>query len=412
MVRRGRARRRRRAAQGQRPPGLLRGLARRGRSPAPAAEVKLPPALARALRDLAARAASRGQRAAVVGGCVRDALLGRPTRDLDVMAEGDAQALAQECAAAWGAKVETFGRFGTARLVLPGGDRLDLASARAESYPEPAALPVVRPATLEDDLARRDFSVNALARLALPEGLGPALDPFGGAADLKARRLRVLHPGSFRDDPTRLFRAARYAGRLSLKPDAGTLRLIRESVARRDPALLSRERVRQELWRILEEKDPGPALRLCTRWGLSAFFHPKFKAPAGLSRFRGPLTRLGLCALTLGKDAEEFLRSLPLPREDAAALLAALKAVGGKAAPSQALPEAAAALVRAKFPRLPKAALGPRLVTGTDLVKAGLTPGPLFTSLLEDAARAQWAGRLKDRAGAAAFLRRAARREK
>ena len=368
--------------------------------------MKLPPELAAALKDLAARAARRGQRAAAVGGCVRDAKLGRATRDLDVMAEGDAAALASECAAAWGAQVETFGRFGTARLTLPGGARLDLASARAETYPAPGALPVVRPATLEDDLARRDFTVNAMARLVAGDGLGAELDPFGGAKDLAARRLKVLHPKSFHDDPTRLFRAARYGGRMGLKPDAATARLIRQAVARKDPGLLSRERVRQELWRILEEGDPRPALRLCALWKISAAFHPRFKAPSGLAKAKEPLTRLGLCAFALGKDAEGFVRSLPLAREDGAALVAALKVDRAKAVPNQALPAAAVAVLRAARPRLPKAALGPRRVTGADLVRAGMMPGPRFTALLEEAASLQWSGRLRPEA----FLRRASRR--
>ena len=371
--------------------------------------MKLPPALKAALRDLAVRATRRGQRAAAVGGCVRDALLGRPTRDLDVMAEGDASALAADCAAAWSARIESFGRFGTARIALPGGFKLDVATARSETYPEPGALPVVAAATLEEDLARRDFTVNAMARLVGPEGLAEALDPFGGEADLRARVLRVLHPKSFVDDPTRLLRAARYAARLGLKPDAGTRKLMGSA---KGLGSVSRERIRQELWRILEERDPVPALKLCVTWKLAAAFHPKFKIPAGLSKEKDTFVRLGLVAFALGKDGEDFVRSLPLPREDSGALQSALKADRQRATPAQTMPEAAVRLLRAARPKLPKAAAGPRLVTGGDLLKAGLTPGPRFSAILEEAARAQWAGRLRSASDAAAFLRRSARRQK
>lgn len=371
--------------------------------------MKLPPPLADALRDLAARAARRGQRAAVVGGCVRDALLGRPTRDLDVMAEGDAGALAADCAAAWGARIETFGRFGTARLVLSGGFRLDVATARAETYPEPGALPVVRPASLEEDLARRDFTVNAMAVVAGPAGLEETLDPYGGAKDLKARALRILHPKSFVDDPTRLLRAARYAARLGLSPEPGTLKAMK---AAKGLGSVSRERIRQELWRILEEADPVPALKLCLKWGLAAAFHPKFKIPAGLAKPKDPRTRLGLVAFALGKDGEEFVRSLPLPREDGAVLAAALKAVRIGVTPAQPLPEAVVRLLKTADPRLPRAAVLERFVSGADLIKAGLTPGPRFARILEEAARAQWSGELKNAAAAKAFLRRSLRREK
>lgn len=369
--------------------------------------MKVAPALAAALADLGRRAEARGTRVAVVGGCVRDALLGRAVRDIDVMAEGDAAGLADECALAWGARLESFGRFGTARMTLPGGERLDLAAARAEDYPEPAALPIVRPAKLEGDLRRRDFSVNAMARLLGADDLGRLYDPLGGRKDLEARRLRVLHPRSFRDDPTRLFRAARYAGRLGLRLEPATARLLKESVRRKDPALLSRERIRQELWRILEEKDPFPALRLCARWGLARFIHPRFKAPPALLKASDPLTRLGLAAFAMGKDGPDLVSSLPLAREDSAALLAALKTAKTSLTPAQALPEPAVRVLRLAMPRLPKSALGPRLVSGADLVAAGLVPGPVFSKILAEAAAAQWKGALRTKAQARAWLRRA-----
>ena len=367
--------------------------------------MRVAPALASALADLGRRCAARQTRAAVVGGCVRDALLGRAVRDIDVTAEGDAAGLAGECALAWGAGLESFGRFGTARLTLPGGERLDLATARAEDYPAPAALPVVRPAGIEADLGRRDFSVNAMARLLGPGGLGALLDPFGGREDLKARRLRVLHPGSFKDDPTRLYRAARYAGRLGLRVEPSTARLMKESVHREDPALLSRERIRQEVWRILEERDPGPALRLCSRWGLSRFIHPRFKVHPAAVRAEDALTRLGLAAFAMGEDGPRMLASLPLAREDSAAVLAALKAAKDAATPAQELPEAALRILRLALPRLPRRAPGPRLVSGADLVAAGLVPGPAFSKILVDAARAQWCGRLEDASAARRWLK-------
>lgn len=356
--------------------------------------VKLPPELSGAAADLGARAAKSGQRAAVVGGCVRDAMLGRETRDLDIMIEGDAGALAKECAAAWGAKLETFGRFGTARLLLPGGTRLDLARARAEDYPKPAALPVVRPATMEEDLKRRDFTVNAMARFLTPEGVGEPLDPFGGAKDLTVGCLRVLHDQTFRDDPTRLYRAARYAGRLGLTPDGATAVLIKESVARKDPGLVSRERLRQELWRILEEADPGPALNLCAQWGITEFLYRDFKAPAGLDLVPDALTRLGLITFALGTEADAFVASFPFGRHERTALLSALRAAREKVAPPQPLPEGAVKILHAVLPGLPPSALSGRFLTGADLIKKGFAPGPSLKNVIDEAAAEQWAGRI------------------
>ena len=160
-------------------------------------------------------------RAWVVGGAVRDLLLGREPGDLDIVVEGDAAAVARRAAARLGGEVLVHERFGTA-TVRAGATAFDVASARRETYARPGALPDVEAgATLADDLARRDFTVNTFA-LRLSDG---ALTAWPGAEDdLRARVLRVLHDGSFRDDPTRLIRLARYAGRLGFAVEPRTAR--------------------------------------------------------------------------------------------------------------------------------------------------------------------------------------------
>ncbi len=370
--------------------------------------MKLPPSLRRALADLTAIATRRHMRAAVVGGCVRDAMLGRPTRDLDVLVEGDAGALAELCAKSQGAKVETFGRFGTARLTLSDGARLDLAGARAEHYPESADLPVVRPSTMEDDLARRDFTVNAMAQVLENGGVGRLLDPFRGVDDLRRGMLRVLHPASFRDDPTRLYRAARYAGRLRLRLEPGTAKLFKDSVARKDPARLSRERLRQELMRILEERDPLHAFDLVERWGLAKFLHQRFKVPESLPRADDPVVRLGLIAAGMDrKDGEEFVSSLPLAREDASVILSALKAADEKETPSAPFEPRASTILRLAVPGLPRSALARRFLTGEDLKGTAVVPGPAYSELLDRAAKDQWQGLVTSPADARRWLKRA-----
>src|SRR4051794_33719546 len=169
------------------------------------------------------REAAGGTPAYLVGGAVRDLLLGREDRaDIDVVVEGDVAAIA----AALGGEARSHERFGTATVRV--GDLVaDLAAARAESYAHPGALPEVRPAALADDLARRDFSVNAMA---IPLG-GEArlIDPHEGAGDVERRALRVLHGRSFVDDPTRALRAARYAARLGFALDPETEALVRKT---------------------------------------------------------------------------------------------------------------------------------------------------------------------------------------
>lgn len=194
----------------------------------------------------------------LVGGAVRDLLLGRGRADIDLVVEGDAEELATRL----GAGVITHERFGTAKLTL-NGHEVDIAGARSESYPHPGALPVVEPgADLAADLHRRDFTINAMA---IPlRGEPQLVDPYGGQADLAARQLRVLHPDSFVDDPTRAIRAARYAARFGLAPEKETLRLLRD--ARLDT--VSAERRDAELMRLAGERTGPDGFALLSEWGL------------------------------------------------------------------------------------------------------------------------------------------------
>jgi len=161
-----------------------------------------------------------GQRAYLVGGCVRDLILKRPNLDIDIVVEGDACALARKCASQLGARAKINERFGTAALAFADGSKIDLASARKEIYPEPAALPVVERSSLEDDLIRRDFTINTLLMRIGPKDFGRLVDLHDGLTDLEAGVIRTLHPVSFVDDPTRLVRAARFEGRFGFRMDA------------------------------------------------------------------------------------------------------------------------------------------------------------------------------------------------
>ncbi|MBI4424441.1 MAG: CCA tRNA nucleotidyltransferase [Elusimicrobia bacterium] len=331
----------------------------------------------------------------------------RRTKDLDIVLETDPAPLAKACAERLGTAPDSFDRFGTCRVVGPGGLRLDFVRARSESYGAPAALPVVRPGTLLEDLARRDFSINAMAAALTPSGLAELIDPLGGLKDIQRRRVRILHAASFRDDPTRLFRAARFSCRFGFPLDAETDRLRREAVAAGLPALLSRERLRGELWRMLEEKEPCCPLRTARRWRLAELWAKGFAWPADLGEARDPIERLALIALRLGpRKGGELVRSLHLERGQAQAALAALETARRRAAPREALPAAAAAALRRAL-KPPRKALEPLLLHGGDLKACGLEPGPSYSKWLERAARAQWTGAFADRAAALRWLRSA-----
>ncbi|MGH2877892.1 MAG: hypothetical protein ACRDLV_16690, partial [Solirubrobacteraceae bacterium] len=200
----------------------------------------------------------------LVGGTVRDLLLGGPPRDLDLVVDGDAGAVARRL----GAPQRTHDRFATCEVSLD-GIRIDLARARSERYPRPGALPVVEPATIEEDLKRRDFTINALAVPLGGERRGHLLDITGGLDDLRSGTLRVLHDSSFADDPTRLLRLARYASRLGLEADGHTRGLADAALADGALETVSGTRIGAELRLALAEEDPVGALGALTELGVT-----------------------------------------------------------------------------------------------------------------------------------------------
>lgn len=219
-------------------------------------------------------AADTGLPVYVVGGAVRDLLLRRSSKDLDVAAEGPADgalALSSSLSALPGwSLVAAHARFGTATLASPEGFRVDVAATRSERYPRPGSLPVVTAGVpIEEDLGRRDFTIHAMARRVGADGrLGPLVDPFGGLADLGEKRLRLLHPASLVDDPTRALRAVAYAVRLGFGIDRSfRTALVR---ARREAAFraVSGDRLRRGLEQVFGEDDFEKAKALLSRYDL------------------------------------------------------------------------------------------------------------------------------------------------
>jgi len=213
------------------------------------------------LSDIAAQAASLNSPCYIVGGFVRDLLLGKPINDFDIVVEGDAIQLGTLLVKKMGGKLTQHGKFQTAIWHLPAsinfqGADIDLVTARSETYKTPGALPSVTPSTIDDDLRRRDFTINAMAIRLDGENFGEVLDPLNGMDDLKKCTIRVLHSKSFVDDPTRILRAIRYEGRYAFKLEEKTSRLINsESLAALSK--LSGERIRHELDLMFAEQGAG-----------------------------------------------------------------------------------------------------------------------------------------------------------
>lgn len=327
----------------------------------------------------------------VVGGAVRDLLLGRGRTDLDLVVEGDAFALATRL----GAEPLAHERFGTAKVRLDGHE-IDIAAARSETYAAPGTLPEVAPASLADDLGRRDFSINAMAiQLAGPAEL---IDPHGGRADLDAGLLRVLHPASFVDDPTRALRAARYAARLGLSLDPETEALLRAT----DLGTISDDRRRAELLRLGGEDEAVRGFELLISWGLV--------------NLRESEIDRGVDGLELARAVVALLGSPPwsevAPRAPAliAAALGPAGAEAGLAAADPQRPSDAVDLARGRDPvaLVLARALGATWldryvgewhavsleIDGGDLIAAGIAQGPALGRGLDAALRRKLDGEI------------------
>ncbi len=439
-------------------------MAPRLASPLPPWHQTVAPALAALVRALAHMAEARGWRARLVGGFVRDWLLGRPSLDLDLVFEGrhgvwTAPPLAREAQRRFGGRVQVHRAFGTAVWHLPSAEavarrlhaprasanpwpeHLDLVTARRERYPQPAALPQVQPGSLLSDLYRRDFTINAMAiDLAHDDRL---LDPFDGRTDLAQGRLRVLHRASFRDDPTRLFRGARYLVRYQLQWEPETQSLIPSGL--KYIPRLSGDRVRHELDRILDEPTPGPVIGRLGTDGVARAVHPALPAdadaqgrverlqaldaaqtaawglPPGARRAVGyalwwlPLPEPALASLCQRLACPKALRTTVQAAAElwrARARWAALRP-GAMALHLDRYPRPAVVAVALAAPPPLHAALDrylrhdrdrKPLLTGHDLRALGLKPGPRFGELLRALRMAQIEGRVRTRDEALAWL--------
>ncbi|GAB4274734.1 MAG: CBS domain-containing protein [Coriobacteriia bacterium] len=385
----------------------------------------------RLMRYLGELASEMDLRAYVVGGFVRDMLLGVANLDMDIVVEGDGVAFAQRAAERLSGRVVVHRRFGTAVLVLPESRHVDIASARTEYYQAPGALPTVESSSLHQDLYRRDFSINAMAARIWPERFGEILDPFGGLRDLRAGVLRVLHALSFIEDPTRVFRAARFEQRYGFAMERSTERLARECVAMGLLDEVSGSRIRAELFEILAEEDPVPALgRLAELDALHLVVAGRLDGEQVVSDARSVLASLrqfadaldetldrefalslALCARARPSEVEHWADWLRLSRKrrDAAARLAregpqALRTlerarslrrseiheIVASFAPEAVVFMHAVARKRARerielFLR-ELAGVEPA-VSGDDLRGMGLAPGPAYSAILDQALR-------------------------
>jgi tRNA nucleotidyltransferase (CCA-adding enzyme) len=393
----------------------------------------LPEPVCDLLKDLGREGERAGMHVYMVGGIVRDLLLGRENLDVDLVVEGDAIALATAWAGREGAHAHTHARFGTATLAvirpgLPPGFKVDLATARTEFYEYPTALPTVEPGSLKKDLQRRDFTINALAVALGPSDFGTLVDYFGGQRDLKDGRIRVLHTLSLMEDPTRALRAVRFATRFGFALGGQTEHLIRSAGKLGLYGRLSGKRLSTELRHLLSDADPVAAVEALGRLGVLAGIDPAFgdgraalpllsRAAEAIAWFRHqfvdrPLTAWHVHLLALGRalDAERRAafrerldlpgrlrgtwerwddlpeRATELPEDPEADPVAVYRHLDG--APPEFLVHLMAAADTPKVTRavalyLSRLADVKPEITGRDLEAMGIEPGPRYKEILE-----------------------------
>ncbi len=237
------------------------------------------PHIHRLLQEIGMLGEEISQPAYVVGGFVRDLIIGRENLDIDIVIEGDAVNFAGQLANAWKGQVHTHHQFKTAAITRLDGLKLDFVSARSETYPTPGALPSVEYGTIVEDLLRRDFSINALAIQLRPDTFGELVDCTDGLRDLRAGHIRTLHEQSFVDDPTRIFRAIRYEGRYNFQITAGDQKRILDTIEQGVLNLISGQRIRNEIDHILSEEAAPRMINRMRDFDLLGAIHPSWKVP-------------------------------------------------------------------------------------------------------------------------------------
>lgn len=245
-------------------------------------EIRLPARVRQLLSDLSQVAEAQQVAIYAVGGFVRDLLLGQKNLDVDIVVEGNAIEFARVFAQKYNCRVRSHEKFITAVIIFSDGFKVDIASTRTEHYLKPGALPVVEEASIKSDLYRRDFTINTMALSLNDDNFGDLLDCFGAQRDLHDKAIRVLHNLSFVEDPTRAFRAVRFEQRLGFKLGLHTERLLRSAVAMGLLEKLNQQRLFNELWIILAEDDPLPAVQRLDQLGLLQFLSSGFRIDSAI----------------------------------------------------------------------------------------------------------------------------------
>jgi len=420
---------------------------------------RLPKPIFDLLQRIGELAQEKGFRSYVVGGFVRDILLHRTNLDVDIVVEGDGIEFAAALTRSLGGRYRAHKKFKTAVVILPDGQRIDVATARLEYYEHPAALPTVELSSIKMDLFRRDFSINALAIEINPYRFGRLVDFFGGQRDIKEKVIRVLHSLSFVEDPTRILRAVRFEQRFSFRIGAQTERLIKNAMQLNMFHRLSGNRIFQELKLLLKEASPLTCLRRMEHYDLLENIHPLIKLNPTKERIFENVEKvmdwyellyteprpepwkvyfLGLCQGSTPDQVRLLLRRLNFSQKQEESFIQLLvdirrtrdqlyhwfrhdERVSGLYFLLQPLPIEGTLYLMASskleeirkqislfLSQLKDASIE---ISGRDLIDFGLQTGPSFGSILNEVLRAKLDGKAKDRQAQLKLAKELVRRE-
>ena len=409
---------------------------------------RIPSQILTVLQEIGQLAGETGLSAYAVGGMVRDFLLNRENLDFDVAVEGDAIGLAQCLFERWEGKIHAHSEFGTGTLTRSDGLKIDFVSARRETYPRPGALPLIRFGTILDDLHRRDFSINALAVSLNPATFGELVDRTNGLRDLQTGQIRALHDRSFIDDPTRIFRAIRYEGRYGFQIVDSDQKHMRDAIDKGVLDLISGQRIRNEISRILPETSAPQMIRRMEEFDIFQNIHTGWQPPENFDALcdaarqaadwadkhlvKDAVDKASLFWMALLRDGsviESVKDRLSLDNQLSKILVAKAR-LGNvlaklsvhsersqvykllKSYPIEALafsiaepeqPLWCAAKIKEYLTDL---RLAQPLINGADLIQLNLTPGPKFAAMLWNAFAAQLDGNIQSKQEALQFLGR------
>lgn len=350
----------------------------------------------------------------LVGGIIRDLILKRNTKDIDIVIEGDAIKAGYELNKMLNGTLQVHKEFGTVSI-LKNNMRIDLATARKEFYQYPGALPTVFKSDIWDDLRRRDFTINAIALSISKEHYGEILDPFDGIGDIRKKLIRIMHKKSFIDDPTRIFRALRYKNRLAFKLEEDTENLLNNAISKKMPEKISKQRIINELKLIFAEKSyqkiladlikykifnlPPDTLKKIKRTGDLKYYF--FLGLIGAENF--PLSNQEKKIINDIKKIDGLQKTIKYAKTNSA-LFYTLTKIDEKVINEipKIFPDLKSSVRRYNYLKKIKP-----LINGEDLKKIGIKPGSDFKRILSEIYQLQLDGKIKNKKTALSYIKNA-----